>query len=152
MEGNIMSIQANLFINTSPEEAWKVITDIEKAQERIKCIKDIKILERPESGVVGLKWEETREMFGKEAIETMWIDQAVENEFYTTKAENCGCVYTSRVEIVKAENGIELKMSFSAEPQTFVAKLMTPMMFFMKGAIKKAFQKDLQDLKIFLEK
>lgn len=39
----------------------------------VSGIISLNILHQPEDGLVGLKWEETRKMFGKEASETMWI-------------------------------------------------------------------------------
>lgn len=142
-----MAISVSEKINATKEQVWSVVTDIEKAKDRIECIKDIKVLERSETGIVGLKWKETRVMFGKEATETIWITQAIENDFYEIRAENCGCIYLSTVKISETTNGVELSMSFNAKPQTLVARLMAPMMFFMSGAIKKAYKKDLADIK-----
>lgn len=141
-----METSASMFINASKEQIWKVVTDIEGAKDRISCIKSIEILEKPRSGLVGLKWKETREMFGKEAEETMWITEAKENQYYTAEAINAGCLYHSTVALIEKEGGVELKMSFKATPQTLLAKLMSPAMFFMKGFIKKAYIKDLEDI------
>ncbi len=147
-----MAIIASENIKASKEQVWALITDIEKSKDRIECITDIKVLERPERGVVGLKWEETRKLFGKEATETMWITEASEYEFYKTRAENCGCIYISTVSISPSETGVDLSMSFESRPQTFLAKLMSPMMFLMSSSIRKAFKKDLVDIKNCLEK
>ena len=146
-----MLVTEKKIIKASIEEVWSLVTDIEKSKDRIECIIDIKILERPEVGVVGLKWEETRKMFGKESTETMWITEAIENDYYKTRAENCGCVYISTISLSKVNEGVELSMSFESIPQTFMAKLMTPMMFLMTGTIKKAFKKDLIDIGTSLE-
>ena len=147
-----MAIVASEIIEATKEEVWEVVTDIEKAKERIECVIDTKVIERPEKGIVGLKWEETRKMFGKESTETMWITEASENEFYKTRAENCGCVYISTVSLSTLKNGVELSMSFECHPQTFFAKLMSPMMLLMSGSIRKAFKKDLSDIKASFKK
>lgn len=147
-----MKTTASISIQASKESAWSALTNISKSQELISSIKSIEILNQPNEGLVGLKWKETREMFGKEAIETMWIIESVENKFYIAEALNCGCRYLSRVEIKENADDIRVQMSFEARPQTFLAKMMMPMMFLMKGMIKKAFEKDLLEIKEFLEK
>lgn len=146
-----MRTSASIEINGSVEEVWAVVSDIEAAQERIECIKKIEILEKPDTGLVGLKWKETRSMFGKEAEETMWITEAKDKEFYLTEAQNSGCLYHSSVKLKPIANGVLLEMSFASTPQTFLAKLMSPLMAGMKSMIQKAFLKDLNDIKIAVE-
>lgn len=146
-----MAITATEIIKSSIEDVWKALTDIEGASQRISCIVDLKMIEKPAIGLVGTKWQETRVMFGKEAVETMWITKAEDFSFYETRAENCGSIYTSIVKISEVPEGIEVSMSFESKPLTIMAKLMTPIMWLFGGSIKKAFQKDLLDIKKSLE-
>lgn len=146
-----MQVQASKTIKATKEQTWKVVTDIEGAKSRISGIKDIEILDKPQTGLVGLKWKETRVMFGKEATETMWITKVSELKYYETQAINCGCVYKSTVEIKDDPVGVELSMSFEAYPKTVLAKLMSPLTFLFSGSIKKAFEKDLEDIQKSLE-
>ena len=145
-----MKTSAKIAIDSSKEKVWSIVSDIENAAKRIKCIKSLEMIERPEHGLIGTKWKETREMFGKEAIETMWIIDAKENEFFITEAKNSGCLYHSKVQIHERENGVELEMTFTATPESLLAKVMSPLMYLMKGTIKKAFLKDLEDIKLSL--
>ena len=147
-----MSISASTVIHTSQDNIWKIVTDIENAEKNISAISKINILEKPESGLVGLKWEETRIMFGKEATETMWITEAKDNEWYETMAHNCGCIYKSRVQLESLSEGVKLTMTFQSTPQTFMAKLMSPLGILFSGMIRKAFEQDLRELKEKLEK
>lgn len=143
-----MKVSCQIQINASKEEVWKVITNIEKAPEHISGIKSVEVLEKPDSGVIGLKWKETREMFGKEAQETMWITDAIENSYYQTRAESHGAIYISKMAIDE-ENGVStLTMSFDGKAQTAGAKIMSTLMgwMFKKGTIK-AIEKDLSDIK-----
>lgn len=75
-----MRIEEHIQIAASRERVWRVIADIDGAAERIRGIESIQVLERPASGLVGLKWRETRTLFGKTASEVMWIIEAVEKE------------------------------------------------------------------------
>ncbi|MBX2881543.1 MAG: SRPBCC family protein [Granulosicoccus sp.] len=142
-----MSIRVAQNINASPERIWQVITDIDNAAQNIEHIQKVEVLERPVNGVVGLKWRETRKMFGKEADEVMTIDQAEPNRFYQTRAENHGAVYQSRMEITPLEKGCELAMSFESQPVTIVARLMSLMTFLFAGSVKKMIAQDLADIK-----
>ena len=147
-----MKTQVQISISGSKEKIWNVISDIEDSVNTIESIQEVNILEKPESGLVGLKWTEKRVLFGKEATETMWISEALPNEFYLTQAESHGSVYTTRVFISTNANENILAMEFAAHPQSFGAKIMWGLMgFIFKNATKKALQKDLEDIKKVVE-
>jgi len=147
-----MQLSVQIQIDGSREEIWKVITDIENCADRISGIEEVEILEKPEAGLVGLKWKETRTMFGKSATEVMWITDVVENESYDVRAESHGAVYSSKLSIVEEGGSLILRMDFGGEAQTFMAKLMSAIMgMFFKGATEKAMLKDLEDIKAAVE-
>lgn len=148
-----MELKTDIQINASREKVWSIISDIENAKDNISAIESLKVLERPTSGMVGLKWIETRTMFGKQATETMWITESIENEYYQTRAESHGAIYISRLSIKQQDNGTLLTMGFSGESQTFGAKFMSVMLGWMfKSASVKALKKDLQDIKTAAER
>lgn len=146
-----MTVTATEHINAPPAQVWKIVTDFENIAKNISAITDAKILEQPDTGIIGLKWQETRVMFGKEATETMWISAAKDGEWYETTAHNCGSIYNSRVGVKEVNGGTEISMSFTATPETFFAKLFSVVGFMFNGAIKKAFQQDLLDIKRLAE-
>ena len=146
-----MSVVVSQNIKASKDKIWEMITDIENAQKNISAILKINILNKPENGVVGLRWEETREMFGKKATETMWIEKAEEGKWYETTAHNCGCIYSTRIEISEVSGAVNLTMTFNSTPQTLVAKITTLIGLLFKGMIRKALEKDLRELKKKLE-
>ena len=147
-----MSVKATEQINASSDIVWQIVTDIDNAADNIKAITDARVLERPESGLIGLKWQETRVMFGKEATETMWISAAEDGKWYETTANNCGAIYTSRVELKDLGGSTELSMSFSAQPVSLSARLFSVIGFLFTASIKKAFAEDLKDIKRLAEK
>ena len=79
-----MIVEAQVTINASKAAVWAAITNIENAAEIISGIKKIEVVERPASGLVGLRWRETRMLFDKPATVEKWITDAAENEFYKT--------------------------------------------------------------------
>lgn len=148
-----MIVEAQVTINGSRAAIWAAITNIENASEIISGILKIEVLEKPANGLVGLKWRETRTLFGKSATADKWITDAVENEFYKTRAEDGGFVFLSTMSISESGGGMKLSSSHDSQPQGIVAKLMSiPMGLFFKGVAKKALLQDLNDIKSAVEK
>ena len=139
-------------IDAPPAMVWSFITDIENCPGWLSGVESVRILEQSDSGLVGLRWEETRMMFGKEVLETMWITRADPLKFYLVEAHNHGAKYFSRLSVEVRPGGCELAMSFSAKALTLGAKvsslLMAPL---MKSSVKKMVMKDLNDIKTAAE-
>ena len=147
-----MEISVSTLINAPKEVVWGHITDIVNCSEMISGIIDLKVLDKPSAGHVGLKWEETREMFGKEAKETMWITESVENDFYKTRAENHGAIYITKMSVQTVDDQTKLTMAFSGTAQKLFVKLITKLMgLMMKGSMKKLLERDLADIKDHIE-
>jgi hypothetical protein len=147
-----MIVEAQVSINGSKAAIWAAIANIENASETISGIKKIEVLEKPANGLVGLKWRETRMLFGKPATVEKWITDAAENEFYKTRAEDGGFVFLTTKSISESSGGNTLSESHESKPQSIRAKLMSiPMGLFFKGVIKKALLQDLIDIKAAVE-
>jgi hypothetical protein len=146
-----MLVEAQVTIRGSKAAIWAVITNIANASETISGIKNIEVLEQPANGLVGLKWRETRTLFGKPATAEKWITDAAENEFYKTRAEDSGFVFLSTISISESSGGITLTSSHDSKPQGIVARLKSIPMGLFKGVVKKALLQDLNDIKSAVE-
>ena len=147
-----MIVEAQVTINGSKAAIWAAITNIENASETISGIEKIEVLEKPTNGLVGLRWRETRMLFGKPATAEKWITDAAENEFYQTRAEDNGFVFLTTMSISESSAGITLTSSHESKPQGIVARLqLIPMGIFFKGVAKKAILQDLNDIKSAVE-
>ena len=146
-----MLVEAQVTINASKAAIWAAITNIEHAAETIRGIEKIEIVAKPANGLVGLRWRETRMLFGKPATVEKWITDAAENEFYKTRAEDGGFVFLSTTRISESSGGVTLTSSHDSEPQSIFAKLSIPMLFLFKGVVKKALLQDLNDIKAAVE-
>lgn len=148
-----MIVEEQITINGSRAAVWDAISDIGNAANLISGIEQIEIFERPELGIVGLRWRETRILFDKPATVEKWITDAVENEFYSTRAEDGGFVFNTTKRITESGGAVVLSEVHEFLPQGISAKLMSiPMRLFFKGTIKKALLKDLQDIKTLVER
>jgi len=147
-----MHTSVSINIAQPKEVVWQAICDIAHSNHMISAILAIEVLHQPRDGIIGLKWRETRKMFGKEATEVMWITDAEENQYYSTRAENHGAVYITHLELTDVAGASQLTMTFSMQAQSTFAKIMASCMgFLMQGSMKKMLYQDLVDIKKAVE-
>lgn len=147
-----MAIKSDVLINAPKEKIWHVITDIENSDKFISGINKIEILDNADNGLVGLKWEESRTMFGQPAAEIMWITEAEENSFYRTRAERPNVVYISSLSLAEEGDSTRLTMEFKAEISSVGTKILSGVTgIFFNKATRNAIKQDLEDIKAAVE-
>jgi len=147
-----MNINLSIEINAPISDVWSAICNIRESAKMITNILNIEILAEPDSTIVGLRWKETRKMFGKEAAEIMWITEADAPNYYIVRSENHGAIFDSRMGIEECEGRSILSMSFTSQATTLGAKILASVMsFFIKTSMEKELNKDLKDIKHFVE-
>jgi uncharacterized protein YndB with AHSA1/START domain len=147
-----MIVEAEVTIHGTRAAVWAAITDLEHAAGFISGIEKIEIVARPASGLVGLRWRETRILFGKPATVEKWITEVVEGESYQTRAEDGGFVFRTTMRLSGRDGGVTLTSAHATEPHGFLAKLQAiPMRLFFKGVIGKFIVQDLTDIKRAVE-
>ena len=141
-------------IQAAPAAVWAVITDIKNAAQHLSAVKDIEVLEpADDDSLVGLKWRETREWMGRDAVEVMWVTEAEVAVYYETRAESHGCIYRSRLQLTPGPSATELSMAFYCQPQSRAARLMWLLSGWMaKTSLRKVIDQDLQDIKSTVER
>lgn len=143
-----MRVGAEVDVAAPKHVVWNIITNIDEAQHTITAIEKIEVLERPPQGLLGLKWRETRTMFGKTAIEVMTVTEVEEGTHYCTEAESHGSAYFSKLSVAEVGDATRLTMTFRGEAQSFGAKVMSAVLGpLFKGATEKAMRQDLLDIK-----
>jgi len=147
-----MKAEVDILINAPREKVWSIITDIDGSMNTISGIEAVEVLDRPAEGLVGLKWKETRTLFGRTATEIMWITEVDENRSYNTRAESHGAIYKTQLVLADADDKTRLSMTFNGEPQSFGAKIMSAITGpFFNNATKQALIQDLEDIKAAAE-
>lgn len=146
-----MIVEAQVTIRGTKAAVWTAITDIEKTETLLSGVEKIEIVERPANALVGLKWRETRLLFGKPATVEKWITDATESAF-TTRAEDGGFVFLTTNRVEEKDGAVTLTSAHETQPQGFVASLKAMPMFMFKGVIRKAILQDLNDIKSAVEK
>ena len=147
-----MIVEAQVIINGSREATWRTIAAIERGAEIVRGIEGIEITGRPAQGLIGLRWRETRILFGKPETVEKWITDASDGEFYATRAEAQGFVHTSTMRISGDDGALTLASVHESRPVGIKSRLMAIPMIFFKGAVRKAILQDLGDIKAAVER
>jgi uncharacterized protein YndB with AHSA1/START domain len=134
-------------IDAPAEKVFAILTDVEKLPERIPDIIRVEKL-TPGPVAIGTRFKETRKMFGKEATEEMTFTTFEPNQAYTLGAYSCGTRYTVPHRLTTLPDGkTELQLTFETRAESLFAKVMSPMLFFMKGMMVKKIQADLDAIR-----
>ncbi len=148
-----MNIQEEITIQAPRNKVWQLISDIESSAGFITGIEKVEILEKPKNSLVGLKWEETRILFGKTATEVMWITDVDEGISYKTRAERPGVVYISSLNLDEEGNQTRLTMGFESEISSLGTRILSAIMgVFFNKATQDAIKQDLVDIKSAAER
>ncbi len=142
-----MKLRIEETIATPVKQVFETLSNI-----NISGIQKIEILSDTTEGE-GLRWRETREMFGKEATEDMEITHYNPPLGYHVEASSHGMRYVTVMTF--SEDGAEktkVTQEYHATPLTLVAKLMSPLMVAFNGSLRKALLKVLLEVKEGLER
>lgn len=133
----------------APAEAvWAIITDIENAPHTISGITSVERLDEADGFVVGTRWRETREMFGRAATEELTVTRIEDGRSYTTAADHDKVHYEStlRVEPTGADTS-RLTMHFDAQSGGLLNKTLGAVIgAIMVRSTRKLMQQDLADI------
>ncbi|SEJ67629.1 SRPBCC family protein [Demequina mangrovi] len=108
------SVRAEREIAADVERVWEVITDLDYASEVIPAILHIERLEG-EGYEVGVRWRETRKMWGREETEEMWVETVDAPRSTTVRAESRGTEYVTTYTLEPLADGTRIVCDFSAE-------------------------------------
>lgn len=146
-----MKMTLKSHVAASPAEVFAAYTDFERAPERVEGIQSIQMLTDGPVGA-GTKFRETRIMFKREATEEMEITVFDPPREYTIEADSCGAHFATHFRFMAdGKGGTDVTMDVRSKATSFGAKLFTPLGWLFGGMMKKAMQKDLDDLKKYLE-
>ena len=147
-----MIVDANVTVDGSKAQTWRVMTDIENAAQTMSGIEAIEILERPTTGLLGMRWRETRLLFGKPATVEKRVTRVEEGSSYTTSTDSDGFVFEATTSVGETDGHVTLASSHATLPRTFGAKVRALPMVLFKGMIRRAILQDLNDIKAVVEK
>lgn len=137
-------------IEAPRESVFAEFSDFRTVADRLSGVKRCEVLT---DGPIraGTRYRETREMMGKEATEEMEITVFDPPSMYRVEGFSCGARWICDLKFSESAGGTLVEMEFSSRAETLMGKLMSPLGFLMKGAMRKCIEGDLNDLKAHIE-
>ncbi len=133
-------------IASPPQRVWEVVADIPGSVDTIDAVVGVELLTGDSIGV-GTRWEETRVMFGRRHTETLEITAFHPPHAYVVEGDSCGAHFTSTVSCeAEADGATMLTMKMVSEPQTVLAKILSPLARLATKSMRKMLDRDLDDI------
>lgn len=144
-------ISAQRRVQAHLDRVFDVFSNVYQAERRLSGVTKLEVLSDGPVGV-GTRWRETRVMFGREAVEEMWIDSFDPPHSYTVSADNNGAHYRTEFTFRPDADGVIVTWTFGAEGRTLFAKIMGLLFAWMTGPVRKMMEKDMDDLQAACER
>lgn len=140
-------IELERHVNAPAEVVWQVITDIENAPQTISGIESVQVLDG-QVFEVGLRWAETRVMFGRSATEEMTVTAIDPGRSYTTSSDHDKVHYTSTLSVTPdGHDASVVRMHFAAKTSGFLNKTLGAVVgAVMLSSTRKLMARDLADI------
>ena len=138
-------------VAASPQRCFEVFTDIERLAD---IVPDITKMEKLTDGPVGVgtRIRCTRMMFGREASETMEFVECEPPKGYQLEARSHGAVYLTTYTFQPDGDDTLVNFDFRAKAESLSAKLVSPLLRLMQGAMQKALLREFDALQTECEK
>ena len=135
------------------EDVFAAFTDIEHQAARVSGIKRAEVLTT--GGFrLGSRWRETREVLGRLDDAEMEVTKFEQHRGYTITHHKAG----ARIDTVFAfapalgGEGTTVSITFALENQGLPPGLLTPVSWAIAGKVKEVLKRDLEDMKLAIEK
>jgi uncharacterized protein YndB with AHSA1/START domain len=134
------------YIAAPLEWAFEAFTDVEHAPDYVSSVRKI---EMTTSGGfrLGTRWRETREIMGRIVTEEMEITAFERNHTYTITNGSHGTRMDTQFSFEPSNAGTKVSVEFTLDPQSFSARVLSPIGWALAGKIREAIVDDLEGLK-----
>ena len=144
-------ITASVWIEAPPEEVFKLAGDFKHCDSWLSGVTKVEML-TPDPVGKGTRFRETRRAGGREATEEMVVTAFDPPRSYGLQCDSHGTRFNSVLMFEADRGGTIVSMDMQVKPQSFLARLMSPLMRIMSGRMQKHLAHDLEDLKFRAEK
>lgn len=141
-----MQIRLTTQIDAPPDAVFAIMADIPHWHDIFTKIQSIELL-TPGPVAVGMRFRETRLMFGKSASEDMTVVEYVPPHRLTLTAFSHGTAYRTEHVVKAAVGGSRVSLTFEGRPTSLLARLMTPVGRLFLGHVRSQIAADLEELK-----
>jgi uncharacterized membrane protein len=142
-----VSVSVQRTVNAPVNQVWSVATDLRALPQTMSGISKVEILAGGDPFGPGTRWRETRVVFGQEATEEMEVTAVDPYRSYRVEAENRGMHYDSTfVFEALGPQQTRVEMTFAGRALKKQNVFVRFFSRFAVGMVRKALEKDLEDL------
>lgn len=138
-------------IDAPVETVFEGFADFEQAADRVDAIESVEMLTDGPTRM-GTQFKETRTMFGRQATETMEVTEFRQNRLITVSADSCGSHFDTRFQFTPQGDKTKVDVEMNIQAQTWIARLMAPIGFLMKGQMTKMMTADFNQIRDWCER
>ena len=142
----MVTLKLSTHVNAPPAVVFATAIDVARWPELIRGVKAVEILTPGPVGV-GTRFRETRQLFGRDAVEEMTFAAFDPSRLFTLEAVSCGSRFTSEHRFTADIAGTLLELTLRTQPLTLAARLMAPLGRLMTPMMRRMIGADLDDLK-----
>lgn len=135
------------------QRVFEVVADVEHCVGRLPAIKSIEIVSDARHGL-GMRWRETRTLFGRDATATLEITEFRPPLEYVVASEEGGFTYRTVIRVIATgSDTCRLEREFFTTAHTIIARVMgMTLMPLMTKMMVGLLQEELDALKSYCEK
>lgn len=109
MTGHV--IHLDRLIDATPDQVWRVLTDIEHSAETIRSVENVELLDGHTSFQVGTRWRENRTLMGHKGTEELEVIEAQEPSHFAVRTTRAKDVVTMTYTLSPLTNGTRLSLT-----------------------------------------
>lgn len=127
--------------------AFEVFTDLQKAAERIKAIKQIELISGT-SVAPNARWKELRRCGWRDAWMEFSVTEFTPEKSYTIISETGGTLWTTQFEFAPVAGGTEVAVTMQWQPKWLMMRLFNGM---IRRKITEGMKQDFEDVRQAIE-
>src|SRR5262245_5284726 len=129
-------------IEAPVERVFELFTDIERIPERVSGIRNTEVM--TSGGFrLGTRWLETRAIMGRDVTEEMEVTAFEQKPPFTISKEKPRTTNATPVRFAAVNGVTAVTVESTLDPQSFLARLLSPIGWAVGGKIREAMARDL---------
>ncbi len=138
-------------VDAPVEAVWQIVTDIPGSVDRLSSIESVEILSDDHTYRPGLRWKETRRVFGSQETLELWVEDVQAPSSTVIRADDDGAEYTTTFTLAPSKQGRRTRIVIVFGAHTPDAGLMAKLTWMMFGFVggeftKRMLRKDLDEI------
>jgi uncharacterized protein YndB with AHSA1/START domain len=109
MTGHV--IHLDRLIDASPEQVWRVLTDIEHSADILRSVENVQVQDQHSAFDVGTRWRENRALMGHKGSEELEVVEAQEPSHFAVRTTREKDVVTITYTLTPLKTGTRLSLT-----------------------------------------